>query len=1027
MTIGEAKAVVDKLQACMAQAGGAASGFDAASSYAVSCAATNRRLAQCARMIEEGSALQALMLAEEKPPLLDLVAVLSFAKRNDWVVFCQENGLPVPPQLDKNATNALNNLYTAGSKADQTRALYRDFRGAMATKDEARALEIIRTITRLDPADADAAQQMSRLENKARDAAVSNLELALASTNEEAILQWLAHCESLEVVECKALAKAKEVRRLNEAREAETTIKQVLSELPEIRRKAIWQQTGEKASRIRSLAATHGISLSVEENVAVTEALAYFDSCRAEALHKARFKEALNALNDGIERMQTEQFAKSGGVLPQFEEKRQELRRLYEVTASYDLAIPEATTQKVSQLAAAFDAEILRLRKARKMRNTTLMVAAALILAASGWLGFTLLRAYQLTGQIADLRQREAAIPLERLVSDVRETHGLKLNFRSLSVAVLEAEQWLASVATQKNVAYTAVEQAKALAARDFAEKTAEQAGTIFRQTAEELGKLPSDVADTLRPDFVEAEKKLALWLPQQRDARTVRVRKIMSEIAPLAEKLSPAEPPEVLEETLAQVNPLIESIRPQLEAPVTEVALPAALQSEAQALLDKVQATQKLLSDFRAAQRTLAQAADLASYTAALQGMAAVGLPKARAVQAAQQALTWRLDDHSILGQLLLPDAPEAWALVKSPDELESLPYPDAPREAEVDRLAEVINEPDIAEVYEARVSTPQAVAKMRFESGRLIYSRGKLNEERENNDSSIDKIWKGMVYEPSQSPSELNFSETRFVYSESTTTRDIKGEPVVGIKRAAAGKALEDMRLGELISPSGDKFRQSIFPILDRVRTIRDAPALVRAYIIQEISGIAQMRPSAWGLAWAPAVQVDNARLRETTVGAIKAGDWMVPRRAALTERLATDFKSSSAISYETQAKLHRKLASIALKGGLAYCGHADSEGKIPDEGFSPSAEFATLWGFAAEGSKMQPLFRRGDDGQFVAIGEAAPLTPLVAVRSVARDTAVETMRSVGVPANSFEAYEPYLPPLFRDNSTAPTSYAN
>jgi hypothetical protein len=1026
MTIGEAKAVVDKLQACMAQAGGAASGFDVASSYAASCAATNRRLAQCARMIEEGSALQALMLAEEKPPLLDLVAVLSFAKRNDWVVFCQENGLPVPPQLDKNATNALNNLYTAGSKADQTKALYRDFRGAMATKDEARALEIIRTITRLDPADADAAQQMSRLENKARETAVSNLELALTANNEEAILQWLAHCESLEVVECEALAKAKEVRRLNEARQAETTIKQMLSELPEMRSKAIWQQTGEKASRIRSLTATHGISLTAEENAAVTEAMAYFESCRAEALRKARFKEALNALNEGIERMVTGQLGEKSKPLPQLEEKRQELRRLYEVAGSFDSAIPETTTQKVSHLASAFDAEILRLRKAHKMRNTMLMVAAALVLAVAGWLGFTLLRAHQIAGQIAELRQREAAIPLERLVADVRQRHALKLNLPSLSVAVLEAEQWLASVATQKNVASNSLEQAKTLADNDFAKTTAEQASTIFRRTADELAKLPSDVADSLRPEFVEAEKKLALWLPQQRDARTIRVRKIMSEMAPLAEKLSPSEPPEILEETLAQASPLIESLRPELEAPVTEVALPAALQSEAQALLDKVQTTQKLLSEFRTAQRSLAQATDLASYTVAIKAMAAIGLPKARAVQAAQQALAWKLDDRVILGQLLLPDAPEAWALIQNAGELESLPYPDAPREAEVDRLAEVINEPDIAEVYEARVATPQAVAEMRFESGSLIYSRGKLTEEKDYNEGANERIWKGMVYEPSKSPDSAEFNEARFVYSVSSTTSEPKGEYVSGVKKAAAAKALEDMRLGELVSSSGDKFRQSIFPILDRVRTRRDSPPFVQAYVFQELIGLAQLRPSAWGLAWAPAAQSDNARLRETTTGSIKAGDWMVPRRAALAEKIVAVFKSSAAISYETQAKLHRKLASIALQGGLAYCGHANSEGKIPDEGFSPSAEFATLWGFAAEGGKMRPVFRRGDDGQFVAVGEAAPLTPLLAVRSVARDTAVEAMRSIGVPVDSFEAYKPYLPPLFRDTSD-PTSYAN
>jgi hypothetical protein len=1027
MTIGEAKAVVDKLQACMAQAGGAASAIDSATSYAAISAATNHRLAQCGRMIEEGSALQALMLAEERPPLLDLVGVLSFAKRIDWVAFCQENGLPVPPQLDKNATNALNNLYTAGSKADKTKALYRDFRGAMATKDDARALEIIRTITRLDPTDADAAQQLSRLENKAKDAAVSNLELALVANDEGAILQWLAHCESLEVVECEALAKAKEVRRLNEARQAEATIKQVLSELPEMRSKAIWQQTGEKASRIRSLAATHGITLSAENSAVVTEAMAYFESCRTEAMRKVRFKEALNALNEGIERMQTAQFAEKGKPLPQLEEKRQELRRLYEVARSFDSAIPEATTQKVSQLAAAFDAEILRLRKAHKMRNTMLMVAAAVLLAVSGWLGFALLRAYQLTGQIAELRQREAAVPLERLVADIRENHGLKLNLPSLGAALLEAEQWIAAVATQKAVASTALEETKALAAAEFAETTAEQASTIFRRTAEELAKLPSDVADSLRPEFVATEKKLALWLPQQRDARTMRVRKIMSDIAPLADRLSPSEPPEVLEESFAQLSPLIDSLKPQLEAHVTEVALPAALQSEAQALLDKVQATQKLLMELRTAERALAQATDLASYTVALQAMAAVGLPKARAVQAAQQALMWRLDEHAMLGQLVLPDAPEAWALVKNPGELESLPYPDAPREAEVDRLAEVINEPEIAEVHEARVATPEAVAAMRFESGHLIYSRGKLAEEKNYNEGADQRIWKGMVYDPSKFPNAAEFSDSRFVYSVSSTTSEAKGEYVSGVKKAAAAKALADMRLGELVTSSGDKFRQSIFPILDRVRTMRDVPPLVRAYVFQELIGIAQMRPSAWGLAWAPAAQEDNSRLRQTATGAIKAGDWMVPRRASLGQELAADFKSSSDISYETQAKLYRKLASIALQGGLVYCGHADSEGKIPAEGFSPLPEFATLWGFVPEAARMQPLFRRGADGQFAAVGQAAPLTPLVAVRSASPGVVADAMRLVGVPVNSFDAYEAYLPPLFRDNNAAPTSDGN
>jgi hypothetical protein len=1027
MTLGEARSLVNRIAGLLATPSPAIDGFQQAEAYARVCNLAARRLAQIANMIEEGSSLQALMLAEEPPALLDLVAILNFAKRNEWITFCQENGLPVPAQLDKNATNALNNLYSSGSKGDQTKALYRDFRGAMAKKDEARALEIIRTIARLDPADTDAAQQLNRLENKAKDAAVSSLNLAIAGNSEEAILQWLAHCESLEVAECETLGKAREVRRLNEARGADLVIKELVSQLPEMHNKAFWHQAGEKASRVRSLAATHGITLSAEDNAAVTQALTYFELCRAESMRKARFKEALNALSEGVERMQADQLTEKSKPLPELEERRQELRRLYEVAGGFDSAIPETTTQKVSELASAFDAEILRLRNAHKMRNTMLMVAAALMLAAVGWLGFTLLRAHQIAGQVAELRQREVAIPLERLVADVRERHALKLNVPSLSVAVLEAEQWLASVATQKNVASNSLEQAKTLAANDFAETTAEQASTIFRRTAEELARLPSDVADSLRPDFVEAEKKLALWLPQQRDARTIRVRKIMSEIAPLAERLSPSEPPEVLEETLAQAKPMIDDLQPQLEIQVTEVALPAALHSEVQALLAKVQATEKLLSEFRAAQRNLVQATDLGSYAAALQAMAAVGLPKAQAVQDAQRAATWRLNDHSLLGQLLLPDAPEVWSLIKSPGELESLPYPDAPREVEVDRLVKLIKEPDIAEVHEARVASPQAVAEMRFESGRLIFTRGKLSEEDDFNDGYKEKIWSGAVYEPSKSPSAVEFAETRFVYGINSATSEARGEYVSGTKRASAGKALEDMRLGELVSSSGDGFRQSIFPLLDRIRSMRDVPPFVRAYVFQEMLGIAQLRASAWGLTWAPALQADSSELRETTAGPVKAGDWMIPRRAALADTIEAIFKSSSTVSYETQGKLHRKLAAIALEGGLAYCGHVDGEGEIHIEQLSPPLEFATLWGFGADEGKMQPLFRRGDGGQFVAVGEAASLTPLLAVRSVSRETVEEAMRMVGIPPNSFEAYKAYLPPLFRDTISTPASNDN
>src|SRR5271156_3604170 len=122
----------------------------------------NQRLESCSAMIAKGSEYQALQLAETEPALLDLIGELSFAEMREWSEFCLNQGLPVAPRFDGKAVQALDQLYAKGITANHP--LYKDYRSAVSSRDDARALRIIRSIAHLNSEDADAKRELARWE-----------------------------------------------------------------------------------------------------------------------------------------------------------------------------------------------------------------------------------------------------------------------------------------------------------------------------------------------------------------------------------------------------------------------------------------------------------------------------------------------------------------------------------------------------------------------------------------------------------------------------------------------------------------------------------------------------------------------------------------------------------------------------------------------------------------------------------------------------------------------------------------------
>jgi hypothetical protein len=93
--------------------------------------------------------------------------------------------LEVAPRLPSATVQRLDALYAKGITANHP--LYKDFRAAVLSRDDTKALQIVRTIFKLNPGDDNARKELQRLENKYRQELLEELKTALKFGDDEKI------------------------------------------------------------------------------------------------------------------------------------------------------------------------------------------------------------------------------------------------------------------------------------------------------------------------------------------------------------------------------------------------------------------------------------------------------------------------------------------------------------------------------------------------------------------------------------------------------------------------------------------------------------------------------------------------------------------------------------------------------------------------------------------------------------------------------------------------------------------------
>lgn len=133
-----------------------------ATGYADACRHLNSRLRECRDLLQKGLRSEALHLAEQHPPVLDVFSTLDFPEREQWRDLCVQYALKEAPALGVAAAQAIGDAYA--DDADLKALLHTHRTLNVAAAPLPRRIHVLRRIAQNDPTTAYWEDDLRKLE-----------------------------------------------------------------------------------------------------------------------------------------------------------------------------------------------------------------------------------------------------------------------------------------------------------------------------------------------------------------------------------------------------------------------------------------------------------------------------------------------------------------------------------------------------------------------------------------------------------------------------------------------------------------------------------------------------------------------------------------------------------------------------------------------------------------------------------------------------------------------------------------------
>ena len=927
-----------------------------AAEYARLAQDASARLDSCAAMIEKGSEYQALQLAESEPVLLDVLALLSFAEAREWAEFCTTRHLPVAARFDARSVQALDALYAKGIRTDHP--LYRDYRAAVSSRDDGRAIQIVRSIVRLNAEDANARAELARLENKLFQLRLQSLRASLASRDEPAILADLAEVERLaaaaKLAECPEFAQAVEVRRLAARVEAMALAERLAVSLGEERAAGAWRLVGEMLARIEALQREHGFSLAPEAAEKAEAVRPWFEKERAEEEENARFRESQRAVGALAEQIEARLLTRASLTLPEADSLYLDFNLRWKRVESFRRDVPEETQRQVRATAAKLGAEVARLQRTRRLRFSVSIAVALVAVGIAAWFAARAFRVQTYARELVALQASGQVEAAEKMAAHLR-IHSAGIATQPALQAQLDtSDTWARDERGKVAAIDGTLATIEKFASRNFEaiEPAAAQAQLV--NAAQLAGELAAGLRSGPLDRLVKLRAEFASYLNSERERFAQKAEQGIAEMEEMAgAKLGYEQAFETLVSALKEIGPRLDVI----DTHARTFPLPTSLLARTVALRGRVDL---FGGEVRLVQRVgeeLLQAATFDAYRQALNGFKDSRLVQVAGVNSARKMIAALPKEDDILASLLLPGDAAGWAAAKADVSGESL-VPENVQPSEISRLLALRDDPYVSDIWDVTIADPS-----RKNERRAVYSRGELRKDgpRESGGADIT-TWTGAIFDPAIKGEVPAFAPATLTLQRSSFGLGGSGE-VVESRRSAVSESLARLELNRMTDPAGEKFQRPLLRVFDDIVRDKGANPLFKAFLIQQLAALAGQRPYAWGLEYSPRLAADLAQLGEICGGeSLRSMDWLLERkRAQFMAKLAPFFAGLQNRTYLAEARVHRETVRAASEAGLQFGGFFDGVGCAHLLG---EAAANALWALPTEGGGVAYCQVRPDE---------------------------------------------------------------
>ena len=429
MNLTETERLVRRIESYLRQPDASLQPDVMAKGYSDEHGAATKRLVTCERIIRGGDHAQALQLAEESPPVLEVIGLLEFRKAKDWVALCRKNGWPVPEPLDRELTRTLQDAYSKGVKADH--AIFKRYRGAVLRRNWPQAYEALQSILKVQPKDEGYQKEANRLRNQILDELMKPLGQAVKEGYIKEVLRLSGEIEALPFVAFQPDAKGTVWPRAQCMR-----CVQLMAVARERREADNCREVLSLTSQIRDLVAQYGLKLPTELSAELANLTGWAVGEKEEHDQRAKHDSLVMEERHLLRQSEERQTARTNPTLAEQKMELETLAHKWREIEQNEGGAPEELQEQYQRNIALLRGQV---RRKQNIRRNLIALAAVVTLVLAGVAGFFILEARKadsMAAQLEALIEERKVRAAESLAKSIREKQPRLVGYAKVSAAL---------------------------------------------------------------------------------------------------------------------------------------------------------------------------------------------------------------------------------------------------------------------------------------------------------------------------------------------------------------------------------------------------------------------------------------------------------------------------------------------------------------------------------------------------------------------------------------------------------------